>query len=214
MLNLYDYFRSTACFRVRIALNLKALTYEKIPIHLLNQGGEQFFAEYQAINPQNLVPTLKTQEKLITQSMAIIEYLEETYPSPSLFANKDPYQKALIRSFALTIVADMHPLNNLRVLKYLSDEFQINDQQKSKWYQHWMQKGLVALETQLHSYHDKTAHDFCFGDQPTLADICLIPQLFNAKRFSCDLTPYPTLRRIDQYCQTIPAFIQAAPQST
>lgn len=211
MLKLYDYFRSSAAFRVRIALNLKGLSYESIPIHLLNNGGEQFTKEYQAINPQSLVPALQVDGKIITQSLAIIEYLDETHPGTPLLP-ADPYTKALVRSFALAITADIHPLNNLRVLRYLSNELKCSEDQKSKWYQHWMAKGLSALEQFLTQH--KMSQEYCFGNTPTLADICLIPQLYNAKRFACDLNAYPTLVAIDTRCQQLKAFKDACPKET
>lgn len=211
MLTLYDYYRSSACYRVRIALNLKNLGYDKVSIHLVNNGGEQFSAQYQKINPQTLVPSLDIDGQIITQSLAIIEYLDETHPEPALLPN-DPLQKALVRAFALTIAADIHPLNNLRVLKYLQGELHITDEQKSKWIQNWIQKGFVALEAQLRvNNHDAP---FCFGDSPTLADICLVPQMYNARRFNCDLSPYPILQRIDTHCQKMAAFSLARPVET
>jgi maleylacetoacetate isomerase len=208
MLKLYDYFRSSACFRVRIALNLKGLDYEAIPIHLVNNGGEQHSASYQKINPQNLVPSLQEGNHILTQSLAIIEYLQETYPSPSLLA-KNAYHNALIRSFALTIVADIHPLNNLRVLNYLTHEFAISDEQKTIWYHHWLGKGLIALENHLKTH--QLSGDFCFGNQPSLADVCLIPQMYNARRFAYDLDSCPTLIKIEKNCQQLSAFIDAYP---
>jgi maleylpyruvate isomerase len=211
MLTLYDYFRSSACFRVRIALNLKGLAYQTIPIHLVKEGGEQYSPAYQRINPQQLVPTLQEGDKLLTQSLAIIEYLNDCHPAPQLLPT-DPYQKALVRAFALAIAADMHPLNNLRVLTYLTKELAITDEQKNTWYQHWMTKGLSALESYLNKHSPSS--DFCFGDTPTLADICLVPQLFNARRFACDLSAYPRLVSIDQHCQTFTAFINAKPTET
>lgn len=209
MLRLYDYHRSSASFRVRIALNLKGLSYEKISIHLLNQGGEQFTLEYRTINPQSFVPSLQDEDKIITQSLAIIEYLNELHPEPPLLPT-DPYQKALTRSFALAIAADIHPLNNLRVLKYLKHELDISDEQKTAWYQHWITAGFAALEA--HLVTADAMGDFCFGDKPNLADVCLVPQMYNARRFNCDLTPYPNLVRIDANCQKLPAFINAMPE--
>lgn len=208
MLKLYDYFRSSACFRVRIALNLKGLNYQIIPIHLINHGGEQHSDNYQKINPQNLVPALQDDDKIFSQSLAIIEYLDEVHPTPA-FLPENAYEKALVRGIALAIAADIHPLNNLRVLKYLTDELAITEEQKSQWYHHWIHKGLNALEQRLVAL--QRSGDFCFGHQPTLADICLIPQLYNAKRFACDLSPYPTLVRIDNHCRNHPAFIKAWP---
>lgn len=211
MIKLYDYYRSSACFRVRIALNLKQLDYEAIPVHLVNQGGEQFFPEYLAKNPQSLVPTLQDGEKILTQSLAIIEYLNDLQPTPALLPT-DIYLKAFARSLALQIAADLHPLNNLRVLNYLKQEFKITDEQKTKWYQHWMSLGLNALEKNLATA--KLSGDFCVGNNISLADICLVPQLYNARRFDCDLSSYPTLVRIDANCQTHPAFSKAWPEET
>lgn len=211
MLKLYDYFRSSASFRVRIALALKKISYETIPVHLLNQGGEQRLPRYLNVNPQGLVPTLEAGEHLITQSLAIIEYLDEMHPTPALLP-KHPYERALVRAFALSIAADIHPLNNLRVLNYLKSTFAMDDEQKLSWIQHWCHEGLQALEKQVKM--QALARDFCYGDQPTLADICLVPQLYNARRFSCDLTAYPLLVKIDQHCQNHPAFKQAWPLET
>ena len=211
MLKLYDYFRSSACFRVRIALQLKKLDYETVPIHLINNGGEQSSEFYQKINPEQLVPAIQDENHTLTQSIAIIEYLDEVYPDPPLLPHT-PFEKASVRAFALAIAADIHPLNNLRVLNYLKKELNITDDKKNTWYQHWIAKGLSALEKQL--TFSKQSGYFCFGNSPTLADICLIPQLYNAKRFSCDLTPYPILMKIDSYCQTQQAFINAMPKET
>lgn len=209
MLKLYNYYRSSASYRVRIALNLKELDYQEIPIHLVNNGGEQHSAEYQAVNPQGLVPTLQDGDHIIHQSLAIIEYLDEVYPYPALLP-EDPYQKAFTRAIALEIAADLHPLNNLRVLKYLTQELGVSEEKKSQWYQHWVAKEFSALEKKLSS--SKLTGEYCVGDSPTLADICLVPQMYNARRFSCDITPYPTLVRIDAHCQQQPAFIKAFPK--
>lgn len=209
MIKLYDYYRSSASFRVRIALNLKGLDYEIIPVHLVNNGGEQFYADYQAKNPQSLVPTLHDDNHFITQSLAIIEYLNDTHPTPALLP-EDPYQKAFARSLALQITADIHPLNNLRVLNFLKNEIKISDEQKTKWYQHWIQIGLSALEKNLQTA--KLSGDFCVGNTISIADICLAPQMYNARRFACDLSAYPTLVQIDANCQKHPAFIKACPE--
>ncbi|OGT45752.1 MAG: maleylacetoacetate isomerase [Gammaproteobacteria bacterium RIFCSPHIGHO2_12_FULL_41_20] len=208
MLILYDYFRSSAAFRVRIALNIKQLTYQAIPIHLVNNNGEQFSENYSKINPQNLVPALQDHQRIITQSIAIIEYLDEQYPTPPLLPH-DSCTKALIRAFSLAIAADIHPLNNLRVLNYLKNTFSITEEQKNIWYQHWIKQGFTALEKQLISYN--MSGNFCFGDTPTLADICLVPQMYNARRFACDLSHYPTLINIDKHCQQHPDFKNAFP---
>ncbi len=209
MLILHDYFRSSACYRVRIAMQLKELNYQLIPIHLVNNGGEQFSADYLKINPHSLVPTLTHDNKTITQSLAIIEYLDETFPTSPLLP-KDPYLKSLVRAFSLSIAADLHPLNNLRVLSYLTNQLKITEEQKNIWYQHWMTKGLTGLEKQLAALNTTTP--FCFGDKPTMADICLVPQMYNARRFACDLTNYPALVRIDQNCRQLPAFQAASPE--
>ena len=208
MLTLYDYYRSSACYRVRIALNLKNLSYDVVPVHLLNNGGEQFSATYLALNPQALVPSLMVDENVLTQSLAIIEYLDETHPAPALLPD-NPLLKAKVRAFAMTIAADIHPLNNLRVVQYLTEHFKMDETQKLAWFHHWMRKGFSALEQQL--VKNKSNGDFCFGATPTLADICLVPQLYNARRFQCDVSDFPTLCRIDQHCQQLTAFKNAQP---
>lgn len=208
MLKLYDYYRSSAAYRVRIALNLKNLPYESIPIHLINNGGEQHSAAYQAINPQQLVPALVDDNHVLTQSLAIIEYLNDTHPEVPLLPT-DAYEKALVRAFALSIAADIHPLNNLRMLNQLQSEFSATDAQKAAWIHHWIGKGFTALETQLAKQKNTK---FCFGNEPTLADICLAPQMFSARRFNCDLTAYPRLVAIDAECQKLEAFQKAYPK--
>ena len=211
MLVLYDYPRSSACYRARIALNLKKLDYKKINVDLIKNNGEQHHSDYKAINPFELVPTLVENEKRITQSLAIIEYLDETYPTPALLP-KDSYQKSLVRGFALAIAAEIHPLNNLRVRNYLTHELHASSEQSSRWYAHWIELGFSALEKQL--VESPFTGEYCFGDTPTLADICLVPQVANAERFSCNLMPYPTLTRINACCQKHPAFIKAQPETT
>lgn len=211
MLRLFDYFRSSACYRVRIALNLKELDYELVPVHLIKNGGEQHSHYYQAINPQALVPALEHKGQIITQSLAIIEYLEDLYPEPALIPT-NPFSKAYVKAIALTIAADTHPLNNLRVLNYLTQTLQVNEEQKTAWYHHWLKTTFDALEKKIKS--SELAGDFCYGDIPTLADVCLIPQLFNAHRFNFDLTPYTTLKRIENNCQHVEAFADAVPMET
>lgn len=206
MIRLYNYYRSSASFRVRIALNIKQIEYEKIPIQLT--ASEQLTKDYNTINPQGLVPTLTMEQGHITQSLAIIEYLDEMYPTPPLLP-ADPYQRALTRAFALAIAADIHPLNNLRVLKYLTEKFNLSEEQKTTWYHHWIMQGFDALEANLKS--SPFVGRFCFGDTPTLADICLVPQMYNARRYACNLDCYPMLMRIDALCQTLPAFKNASP---
>ena len=206
-MKLYNYWRSSASYRVRIALGLKGLDWEEVTIHLLRGGGEQFSESYRAVNPQKMVPALVLDNgQILTQSMAILEYLEERYPAPSLLPG-DPQDRAKIRAMANIIACDIHPLNNLRVLAYLA-KAGIDAQTKTQWYRHWITEGLEALE-QLSASRDGA---FCYGNQPGLADICLIPQLYNARRFDVDLTPYPRLTRVETACQAVPAFARAVPQ--
>jgi maleylacetoacetate isomerase len=208
-MKLFTYFRSSAAYRVRIALNLKGLQPEHIPIHLVNNGGEQFSKEYRTKNPQCLVPALEVEQGVITQSLAILEYCEEKFPTPALLP-KDPFDRARVRSLALSIACEIHPLNNLRVLKYLTEQLGLQETQKNTWYQHWIRLGLTALEARL--AQDPQTGQCCHGDEPTFADIFLVPQLYNARRFQCDLSDYPTLCRIEEYCGSIPAFQNAAPE--
>ena len=208
-MKLYTFFRSSASFRVRIALNLKGLQYEQAPIHLRRGGGEQLSAGYKAINPQALVPALEDGGKILTQSLAIIEYLEERYPQPPLLP-RDPADKAVVRSMALIIACEVHPIQNLRVLQYVKREYNQSDEQVNRWAQHWIDLGLAALEQTIVAQPRRGR--FCFGDTPTLADICLVPQLGNARRYGCDLSPYPAILEIEKNCMALPAFAEAAPE--
>ena len=208
-MKLYTFFRSSASYRVRIALNLKGLTYEQIPIHLRRAGGEQFAASYKAINPQALVPALDNGGQILTQSLAIIEYLEERYPKPPLLP-VDPADRARVRSMALIIACEIHPIQNLRVLVHLKNNLRQSEDDLNRWARHWIDLGLSALE-QIAVSTPKRGK-FCFGDTPTLADICLVPQLANARRFGCDLSVYPTLLRVETACNALPAFANAAPE--
>ncbi|CAM3102266.1 glutathione S-transferase (maleylacetoacetate isomerase) [Legionella steigerwaltii] len=208
-MKLYDYFRSTACYRVRIALNLKNIAYEKINIHLVNHGGEQHSPEYREVNPQELVPSLEINGQVISQSLAIIEYLDETYPTPALLP-QDPWEKATVRSLALIVACDMHPLNNLRVLNRLKEQFQASESQVSEWYHHWLKAGFDAFETKLQRI--KRRQLFCFGDTVTLADLCLIPQVYNAHRFHFAMDNYPLINEINAHCLTLEAFQKAVPE--
>ncbi|MBM7456887.1 maleylacetoacetate isomerase/maleylpyruvate isomerase [Oceanisphaera litoralis] len=208
-MKLYDYVRSSAAYRVRIALNLKGVVYEAIPISLLD--GIHQGDSYRALNPTGLVPSLAIDDQgsgkgIIGQSLAIIEYLDECYPEPALLP-ATPLERARVRALALQVACDMHPLNNLRVLKYLTGELGISEAQKTAWYHHWLKQGLAPLEQQL------SASDtpFCCGDTPGLADICLIPQLYNAHRFKLDMNPYPRLVAIDRACNRLEAFQRAHP---
>ena len=212
MIKLYSYFRSSASFRVRIALNLKAVDFKTMPVHLTRGGGEQFGAEFKALNPASLLPVLEDGEgltrRLLTQSMAIIEYLEETHPLPPLLPS-NAADRARVRAIALSIACDIHPLNNLRVLGYLKKNLGLSDEVKEVWYRHWVDVGLAALETQLAG--DSRTRSFCHGDSAGMADVFLIPQIFNARRFNCDLSGLPTIMRIFDSCMTLPAFAAAAP---
>ncbi|RUR19585.1 maleylacetoacetate isomerase [Legionella qingyii] len=208
-MKLYDYFRSTACYRVRIALNLKNITYEQVNIHLVNHGGEQHSAEYREINPQELVPCLEINGQIISQSLAIIDYLDETYPIPKLLP-QNPWDKATVRSLALIVACDMHPLNNLRVLNQLKEQFQANETQVIEWYHHWLKAGFDALEAKLS--HIKRSQPFCFGDAVTLADLCLVPQVYNAHRFHFAMDNYPLINEINAHCLTLEPFRKAAPE--
>ena len=206
---LYSYWRSSAAFRVRIALNLKGLHYETRAIHLLREGGEQHSPAYAALNPQELVPTLLDGERVLTQSMAILEYLDETRPQPSLLP-ADAAGRARVRALAQVVGCDIHPIGNLRVLQWIGSQFHADDEQKSVWMRHWVSTGLHALETMLAS--SKDTGRYCHGDTPGLADACLVPQVYNARRWKVPLGDYPTILRIDATCATLDAFHNAMPE--
>ena len=208
-MKLYTFFRSSASYRVRIALNLKALNCEQVPIHLRRGGGEQFSATYKSINPQALVPALEDDGRILTQSLAIMEYLEERYPKPPLLP-ADPADRGVVRSMALIIACEIHPIQNLRVLVHLKNNLKQSDDDLNFWARHWIDLGLSAFEQIVVSSPKQSR--FCFGDTPTLADICLVPQLANARRFGCDLSAYPTLLQIEKACSALPAFADAAPE--
>jgi maleylpyruvate isomerase len=208
-MKLYTFFRSSASYRVRIALNLKGLAYEQIPIHLRRGGGEQFTAAYKAINPQALVPALDDGGQILTQSLAIIEYLDERYPKPPLLPS-EPADRGRVRSLALIVACEIHPIQNLRVLVHLKNNLKQSDDDLNLWARHWIDLGLSALEQTVASGPQRGR--FCCNDNPTLADICLVPQLANARRFGCDLSAYPTLLEIETACNTLPAFANAAPE--
>jgi len=206
-LKLYDYFRSSAAYRVRIALNLKGLAPERVFVHLAK--GEQLAGDYLSVNPQGLVPALITDDGLVlSQSLAIIDWLDETHPVPPLLP-ADPNERARVRSIALAIACDIHPLNNLRVLNYLSNTLGVTAEQRTGWYRYWIDLGFEALEKRLAG--DPRTGPFCHGQAPTLADVCLVPQVANARRFHVDLSPYPAIVRIDAACAALPAFADAAP---
>jgi maleylpyruvate isomerase len=207
-MKLYSYFRSSASYRVRIALNLKNLPYDYMPIHLVRSGGEQLTPEYRKLNPDALVPTLVDGDAQIQQSLAIIEYLEETHPSPPLLP-RAALDRAYVRALALQIACEIHPLNNLRVLKYLKHELKVDEEPKNAWYRHWIESGFGTFEGRI--ANDSRTGKFCFGDTPTLADLCLVPQVFNAQRFNVDTQRYPTIQRIYEHAMQFEAFANAAP---
>ncbi len=203
-MKLYDYYRSTASYRVRIALKLKQINYETIPIHLINNAGEQHHATYLEINPQGLVPALNENGHILTQSLAIIEYLDEINPTPPLLPNT-PLGRSQVRSIAMTIACDMHPLNNLRVLQQLKQQFAATENQVLTWYHHWLKKGFDSVEQSLQKLPRKKP--VCYGHDATLADVCLIPQVYNANRFGFSMENYPLINEINEYCLKIPEFI-------
>jgi len=207
-MKLHTYFRSSAAFRVRIALNLKGLPYDAVPVHLLRGGGEQHSEAYRALNPLGVVPALQDGPLVLTQSLAIIEYLEETHPQPALLPAA-PAERARVRAIAQAIACDIHPVNNLRVLQYLKGPLGHTQDEVNTWYRHWVELGLMAVE-QLLAQHPQTGR-FCHGDTPGLADCCLLPQVFNARRYHCSLDAMPTLRRIAATCEADPAFVAALP---
>jgi maleylpyruvate isomerase len=201
---LYDYFRSSACFRVRIALNLKGLTAERRYIHL--RRGEQRAPDYLAVNPQGLIPMLVVGDRRIAQSLAIIEYLDEKHPLPPLLP-VGAEDRAWVRSIALAIACDIHPIDNTRVLQYLDRNLSVDQAGRDEWYRHWIREGFRAINEQL----GERRGTYCAGDTPTLADVCLVPQVFNAKRLDVDLAPYPRIVAIHEACMAIPAFADAQP---
>jgi maleylacetoacetate isomerase len=207
---LYGYFRSSAAFRVRIALNLKGIAPELRFIHLLKDGGEQHNADYKAINPQEIIPTLVHDGHAIGQSLAIMEYLDEVQPEPALLP-RDAAGRARVRQIACAVACDIHPVNNLRVLLHLRDEFGAEDEARKAWSQHWIALGFEAIEAML--ARDKETGAFCHGDTPTIADICLIPQIANARRIQFDMSPYPTIVRIETVALSHPAFDAALPKN-
>ncbi|WP_213957792.1 maleylacetoacetate isomerase [Variovorax sp. dw_954] len=207
-MKLYNYFRSSASYRVRIALNLKGLPYDYIPVHIAR--GDHLTGPFAAISADMLVPMLDDDGERFSQSMAIMEYLDETQPEPPLLP-RDPVGRARVRALSETIACEIHPLNNLRVLKYLVRELKLDDLAKNAWYRHWVRVGLEAFERQL--AQSPAGSSYCYGDTPTMADCCLVPQIFNAQRFDCDLNGLPRTMAAYQTCMQLDAFRRAQPSS-
>jgi maleylacetoacetate isomerase len=207
-MKLYGFFRSSAAFRVRIALNLKGLAYEPQFIHLRRRDQEQ--PDYLAVNPQGLVPALEIDGLTLIQSLPIVEYLDERHPAPPLLP-RDPAGRARVRAFAAIVACDIHPINNLRVLRYLHRPLGHDEATIAAWYNHWIEAGFRALEPLLAG--DKATGAFCHGDAPGLADLALVPQVVNSERYGLDLAPFPTIRRIHETCMTLDAFARAHPDA-
>ncbi len=208
-MKLYTYYRSSAAFRARIALNYKGVAYESIPRHLLRQGGEHRQADYLKVNPQGLVPALEDDGVVIGQSLAIMEYLEEKFPEPPLLP-RDPLARAQVRSMTLGIACDMHPLQNLRVTNYVARELGQDDAQVARWRLHWIDLGLGVLEEMVNRHSGDGRH--CFGNSVTFVDVCLLPQMVSARRFGCDVSRYPALVKVCEHLETLPAFANARPE--
>jgi maleylacetoacetate isomerase len=207
---LFSYWRSSASYRVRIGLNLKGLAYDIMPVHLLRDGGEQHSESFRQANPQQLVPVLQHGHRMLRQSLAILEYLDEIWPAPPLLPAV-ARDRQRVRALAQLVACDVHPLNNLRVLQYLERDWGVPQPERDVWVRHWIEDGFSALEAMLH--HHPSTGTFCDGDMPTIADCCLVPQVYNARRFGIDLTPYPTMVRIEQACLALPAFDAARPEN-
>ncbi|MCC2616668.1 maleylacetoacetate isomerase [Aestuariibacter halophilus] len=210
-LKLYGYWRSSATYRVRIALNIKGLDYEYVPVHLVKEGGEQHQDAYSQLNPAHLVPTLVDEDRdiILNQSMAIIEYLDERYPQTPRLLPSHTLDRARVRTVALDLACDIQPLANLRVLNKLADDFAVDQEGKAAWARHWITLGFEALETRLKN----TAGDYCFGFDVTLADVALVPQVYNALRFGVDMSKYPLIDKVYQNCSALTPFKLAAPEN-
>jgi maleylpyruvate isomerase len=208
-MKLYTFFRSSAAYRTRIALNLKGLQFESVPVHLRRDGGEHRRPAYLGANPQGLVPALEYEGKVLAQSLAILEWLEESYPQPPLLP-RDPFARAQVRSLALFIACDIHPLNNLRVLVYLQSVLSQGVEAVNAWYRHWVAEGFAGLEAQVRA--SSTSRKYLCGDHLSMADVCLVPQVYNARRFACNLAPYPTLMAVNAHLESLPEFAAALPE--
>lgn len=208
---LYSYWRSSAAYRVRIALNLKGLEYETRPVHLVRDGGEQHAPEYRALNPQEAVPCLRDGDRVITQSLAIIEYLDEMHPElETALLPADARGRAQVRAMAMAVCCDIHPLGNLRVLQQLEAQFGAGDEQRAEWSRHWMRAGFQAIEAML--VESAATGRYCHGEAPSMADACLIPQVYNAVRWKLPLDEFPNITRINAACNALEAFQRAAPE--
>ena len=207
---LYSYWRSSAAYRVRIGLHLKGLAFETMPVHLVRDGGEQHSHAFRQANPQELVPVLEHGQRMMRQSLAILEYLDEILPQPALLP-ATARDRQRVRALAQLVACDIHPLNNLRVLQYLERDWGVPQPERDNWVRHWIVAGFGAFEAML-AEHPSTG-TFCDGDAPTLADCCMVPQLYNARRFGVDLAPYPTMLRVEQACLALPAFQAALPEN-
>ena len=205
-MKLYTYFHSSAAYRARIALNWKGIAYEPVFIHL--QKAEHSADSYKSVNPAGLVPAIEDGGRVITQSMSIIEYLDEVYPGPKLIP-AEPHERAYVRAFSQIVACEIHPLNNLRTLRYVKKSYGLDDEGVNVWYRHWIAEGLSGLELFLSS--SKKSGRYCYRDQVTIADCCLVPQVFNAQRYQCELAAYPTITRIFDECMKLDAFINAQP---
>jgi maleylacetoacetate isomerase len=210
-MKLYSYFRSSAAYRVRVALEVKGLAYEYVATHLRRDGGEHRKPEYLAVNPQGLIPALDDDGVVVSQSLAIIEYLEETYPKTPRLLPASPADRARVRAMAQVIACDVHPLNNLRVLDYLKSQMGQSEGATNLWYRHWIAEGFEALEQSVCKHTGDGRH--CFGDTVTVPDVCLVPQVYNARRFAVDLAPYPVLVRVSESLESLPAFAKACPEA-
>jgi maleylacetoacetate isomerase len=206
-MRLYTYFRSSAAYRVRIALNLKGVAYEAVPVHLTREGGEHKRQAFRELNPQGLVPVIDDDGIVLSQSLAIIEYLDSRFPEPSLIP-VEPVDRARVQAMAQIIACEIHPLNNLRVLQYLRRDLGLEEAAVKRWYAHWIAEAFRGFEVLVERY---SAGEYCYRDRLSLADVCLVPQVFNARRFECDLTAYPRLVEIAERLGVQPAFVEAAP---
>ena len=209
-MKLYSFFRSSAAYRVRIALEVKGLAYEYVAKHLRSGGGEHRKPDYLALNPQGLIPALDDGGTVVTQSLAIIEYLEEAYPRTPRLLPTNAADRAIVRAMAQAIACDVHPLNNLRMLEYLKSQMGQSEDATNLWYRHWIAEGFAALEQSIGKHSGDGRH--CFGDTVTMADVCLVPQVYNARRFAVDFTPHPALVRVSESLESLPAFAKARPE--